>query len=297
MVACPFNPTINAALRIVGQILANGRFDSFEGNRGAMKKAQLIGIAIAGVCGVGAFIGMQKLTSKPQVVHREVRTNLAEVLVARADMGLGSISSESSFRCQGWPQDAVPQGAVLCRGAATTQEFVGRIARAPILAGEPITKHKLIKAGEGGVLASILTEGRRAISTKITEDTAVGRLILPNDHVDVFLIRRLRSKGGGGEEHTSELLFSNVRILAIGQRLESKEGQKGIEGNTATLELSPNQAEKLALAKSMGDITLALRSIADFKRNDDAEDGDRQRRSETVRVLRYGQKSKAAGMN
>lgn len=258
-----------------------------------MKKAQLIGIAIAGVCGVGAFVGMQKLTSKPQVVQREVRTNIAEVLVARADMGLGSIASESSFRCQGWPQEAVPQGAVICRSASTTKELVGHIARAPILANEPITRVKMIKPGEGGVLASILPEGMRAISTKITEDTGVGRLILPNDHVDVYLIRRARAKGG--DEHTSELLFSNVRVLAIGQRLETKEGQKGVEGNTATLELSPLQSEKLALAKSMGDITLALRSIADFPRDgrSGAADGER-RQSETVRILRYGQKSRAS---
>jgi len=261
-----------------------------------MKKAQIIGMAIAGICGVGAFIGMQKLVAKPQVVQREIKTNLDEVLVARADIGLGAIATDSSFRCQGWPQEAVPLGAIKCRGAATAKELVGHIARAPILANEPITRNKLIKSGEGGVLASILPEGMRAISTKITEDTGVGRLILPNDHVDVYLIRRQRTKGGG-DDHTSEMLFSNVRVLAIGQRLETKEGQKGAEGNTATLELSPLQSEKLALAKSMGDITLALRSIADFKRDGKrAEDGE-QRRNETVRILRYGQKSRASGIN
>ena len=261
-----------------------------------MKKAQIIGMAIAGICGVGAFIGMQKLIAKPQVVQREIKTNLDEVLVARADLGLGAIATDSSFRCQGWPQEAVPLGAIKCRGAATAKELVGHIARAPILANEPITRNKLIKSGEGGVLASILPEGMRAISTKITEDTGVGRLILPNDHVDVYLIRRQRTKGGG-DDHTSEMLFSNVRVLAIGQRLETKEGQKGAEGNTATLELSPLQSEKLALAKSMGDITLALRSIADFKRDGKrAEDGE-QRCNETVRILRYGQKSRASGIN
>ena len=261
-----------------------------------MKKAQILGIAIAGICGVGAFIGMQKLTAKPQVVQREVKTNLSAVLVARRDMGLGAIATDSSFRCQGWPQEAVPQGAIICRGATTAKELSGHIARAPILANEPITRNKLIKSGEGGVLASILPEGMRAISTKITEDSGVGRLILPNDHVDVYLIRRLRTKGGG-DEHASEMLFSNVRVLAIGQRLETKEGQKGAEGNTATLELSPLQSEKLALAKSMGDITLALRSIADFKRDGSrAADGE-LRRNETVRILRYGQKSRASGIN
>lgn len=259
-----------------------------------MKKAQVIGVGIAAVCGIGAFIGMKQLTTKPQVVQREVRTSLAEVLVARNEIGLGSVSTDSSFRCQGWPQDAVPTGAIVCRGPGTMREYAGRIARAPILANEPITPHKLIKAGSGGVLASILPEGMRAISTKITEDTGVGRLILPNDHVDVYLIRRTRTKSGG-DEFSSELLFGNIRVLAIGQRLETKEGQKGAEGNTATLELRPVQAEKLALSKSMGDITLALRSIADM-RSDEGEEKE-VRRSDSVRMMRYGNKSKASGTN
>lgn len=260
-----------------------------------MKKAQIIGIAIAGVCGVGAFIGMKSIVNKPQVVQKEVRTNLAEVLVAANDIGLGAVSTASSFRCQAWPQEAVPQGAIVCRGSATMNEHAGRIARAPIMRGEPITRAKLIKAGEGGVLASILPEGMRAISTKITEDTAVGKLILPNDHVDVFLIRRIRQKSGG-DEHVSERLFTNVRVLAIGQRIETKEGQKGVDGNTATLELTPLQAEKLALSKSMGDISLALRSIADFKPTGTGPK-DEPRRGEAVKIIRYGNKTRSSGGN
>jgi pilus assembly protein CpaB len=141
----------------------------------------------------------------------------------------------------------------------------------------------------------------RAISTKISEESAVGRLILPNDHVDVILIRRLRSKGGA-EEHVSDTLFRNVRILAIGQRIEVKEGQKNAEGNTATLELTPRQAELLALAKSMGEISLALRSVADFEKggqqsNEAAELNKNQNRGNAIKVLRYGVKSRAYGVN
>src|SRR5690606_12874931 len=126
------------------------------------------------------------------------------------------------------------------------EHFKGAIARAPLIAGEPITENKLIKPGTGGVLAAILPSGMRAVSTKISEHTAAGKLILPNDHVDVILIRRTR----GGEGHTSEILFRNVRVLAIGQQIEAREGKKGSEGNVATLELTPGQAEQLALANA-----------------------------------------------
>jgi pilus assembly protein CpaB len=176
----------------------------------------------------------------------------------------------------------------------------GAIARAPILAGEPITRNKLIKAGEGGVLAAILPGGMRAISTRIKEETAVGRLILPNDHVDVILTRRLRGVNGQ-EQHVSDTLFRNVRVLAIGQQLETKEGKKSTEGsaNTATLELTPRQAETLALANSMGEISLSLRSIADADPSGPGTGGDglNNERSTGVRVLKYGVPTRAYGVN
>ena len=270
-----------------------------------MKRAQLIGIAIAGVCGLGAFFLMKSIVTKPREIQKEVHTNSAEVLVARADMGHGTLATEASFRWQGWPQDAVPPGAVTrSSGGNPLKDFAGGIARTPIMAGEPITKTKVVKAGEGSVLASILPQGKRAISTKITDDSAVGKMILPNDHVDVILARRVRNRAGG-EEHVSDTLFRNIRVLAIGQQLEAKEGKKGAEGTTATLELLPAQAEMLAYAKSSGgEISLALRSIADFNRDTDG-DADlkpskknaRQDRGDNVKVLRYGVKTRSYGVN
>ena len=125
---------------------------------------------------------------------------------------------------------------------------------------------KLVKAGEGGVLAAILPAGMRAISTRIKEETGVGRLILPNDRVDVILTR---ARGrAGGDEFDSDTLFRNIRVLAIGQLIEAKDGKKLAEGNTATLELTPPQAQRLAAANSEGEISLSLRSIADMETKD-----------------------------
>lgn len=263
-----------------------------------MKRAQILGVAIAGACALGAGLLMRGIVNKPRQIEKAVQVNTTEVLVAKTDMGLGHIATEASFRWQSWPSDAVPAGAIRRSGSAM-REFNGAIARAPILAGEPITKSKLVKSGEGGVLASILPQGMRAISTKISEESAVGRLILPNDHVDVILIRRLRGKGA--EEHVSDTLFRNIRVLAIGQRIEVKEGQKNAEGNTATLEMTPRQAELLALAKTMGEISLSLRSVADFEKNGQAQsEADvlkSGQRGNAIKMLRYGVKSRAYGVN
>lgn len=265
-----------------------------------MKKAQLIGIAIAGVCAVGAFVGMRSIVNKPApvVMQREVNTSTVEVLVAKADIGLGAITSSGSFRWQQWPQDNLSSGLIVKRGGSADPmtQFAGAVAKAPIMAGEPITKAKLIKAGEGGVLAAILPAGKRAISTKIAEDTAVGRLILPNDHVDVIHVRRVRGRNGQDTQET-ETIFRNIRVLAIGQLIETKEGKKHAEGNTATLELTPAQAERLALAKSSGEIALTLRSVADLKADTNADEPESKSGAKhSVRVMRYGIPGRASGL-
>lgn len=267
-----------------------------------MKKSQLIGIAIAGFAGLAAFVLMKAVVNKPQQIPKEVQKalNTTEVLVARSDIPLGEVVSDGHFRWQTWPVEAVtPAFITKTQGMKAQRDLAGRIARAPFLAGEPITSHKLIAPGSGGVLAAILSPGMRAISTKIRdEEKAVGRLILPNDHVDVILIRRMRGKGGQ-ETFVSDTLFTNVRILAIGQQIETKDGKKSADGSTATLELSPSQAERLALGNQMGDLTLVLRSIADLKQGDGPTDGTdiNSKRGNAIHILRYGTRSRAYGVN
>lgn len=268
-----------------------------------MKRAQLIGLSIAGIAGVAAFVVMKGIVNKPQPTKKvEVEVNATEVLVARTEIGLGQVANESHFRWQKWPSEATsPSFITKAQGMGKMRELTGAIARAPILAGEPITSNKLIKPGQGGVLAAILPAGMRAISVKIKEETAAGRLILPNDRVDVILIRKLRGRSGS-EEHVSDTLFRNVRVLALGQQIETKEGKKAADGsaNTATLELDSRQSELLALATAMGDISLSLRSIADLNAGVDGPTSGEalnKERAGSIRVLRYGVKSRAYGVN
>jgi pilus assembly protein CpaB len=266
-----------------------------------VKRAQLIGITVAGGAGLLAFVLMRSIVVGPSAPTQvAVPVNATEVLVARRNIPLGEVTKDTDFRWQTWPADAVtPSFITQSEGDDGMKIVAGAIARSPMLEGEPVTRQKLIKPGEGGVLAAILPSGMRAISTRIKEETAAGRLILPNDRVDVILTRRVRSQSGQ-DEFVADTLFYNVRVLAVGQEIDTKEGKKSAEGSaaTATLELSPTQAEMLARANSSGEISLSLRSVVD---GDPSGKGPtsalNDQRSSVVRVLRYGVPMRAYGVN
>lgn len=258
-----------------------------------MNRAQLLGIAIAGVCGLGAFVGVRSLVEQPQtVVREEVSTNVSQVLVARADIPLGNTITPDSFRWQDWPVNALGPNYIQRNARPNAiKDLVGAVARAPMLPGEPVTPLKIVKSGDGGVLAAILPKGMRAISTRIREETGVGRLILPNDRVDVLLSTKTRNRSGN-EESSTETLFQNVRVLAIGQLIEARDGKKLAEGNTATLELTPQQAEQLAAANARGEISFALRSIADIQASGPQGPQPVDVRTESsIRMWKYGRPS------
>lgn len=252
-----------------------------------MNRAQLLGLGIAGFCGLAAFLGVRSLIDKPAtVVREEVTVKAAQVLVARRDMALGDVVGPDGLRWQEWPEASLNKEFIQrkARPEAIT-DLAGSLARTPLLAGEPITPSKIVKLGEGGVLSAILPSGMRAISTRIKEETGAGRMILPNDRVDVIVVERKRNKIGG-EEFATEVLFENVRVLAIGQMIEARDGKKLAEGNTATLELTPSQAETLAAANARGEITFSLRSLADVQVGDKVS--SRSRSDTAIKVLRYG---------
>lgn len=266
-----------------------------------MKRAQVIGFSVATAAAVLAYYVASSFMRPPATVTVEKQVDSTEVLVAGADIAVGQIVNEGNFRWMPWPVAAVSRGYITKHdGAATMHELSGSVARSALLAGEPITAQKLIKAGQGGVLAAILPQGMRAISTKIKAETAAGSLILPNDHVDVILIRRVRGRSGQ-DDNVVDTLFRNVRVIAIGQQIETKEGKKSADNSatTATLELTPRQAEMMALANAMGEITLSLRSVADLSSDPERAGGldFNKQRNNSVRVMRYGTASRVYGVN
>ena len=162
--------------------------------------------------------------------------------------------------------------------------------RAPVMAGEPLRDSKVVIGKGAGFMAAILPHGMRAISLDVAPDTGAGGFILPNDHVDVVLTRRDKAaeKMSGIEKYVSETILRNVRVLAVDQSVEEKDGQKVVVGKTATIELDPRQAETLALSRQLGTLSLTLRSLLDSQ-SPTPEGGDEDDRSgRAINTVRYG---------
>ena len=255
-----------------------------------MNPARIIVLVIAVVAGGIAALLAGRSDQQPATSAPVAPLETTEVLVAGADIALGSTVSAANLSWQTWP--AATAGSNFVRKSDrpdAVNQLGGSIARAQFSAGEPIREAKLIKGNGGGYMAAILPAGMRAISVEISPETGAGGFILPNDHVDVVLSRRDRAaeRRAGTEVYTSEIILSNVRVLAVGQTIEEKDGQRVAEGKTATLELSPRQVETLALSRQIGTLSLALRSLVDFSSTDNSAEDDGKSRS-SINVVRFG---------
>jgi pilus assembly protein CpaB len=255
-----------------------------------MNIARIVVLIIALSAGAVAAYLASGTDNKPPPSEQVVQPQTVDVLVAKSDIGLGQTVTPNDLQWQSWP--ASTAGSTFIRRSdrpdATTQ-LAGSIARAPFIAGEPIREAKLVKADGSGFMAAILPTGMRAISTEISPETGAGGFILPNDRVDVLLTRRLKNPDpkAPGDIVFSEVLLSNVRVLAIDQAPKEKEGQNSVVGKTVTLELKPEQVPTLAFGRQAGVLSLALRSIADANQIEIGSD-DAKRQRGSVNVVRYG---------
>ncbi|WP_409432513.1 Flp pilus assembly protein CpaB [Litorimonas sp. RW-G-Af-16] len=195
------------------------------------------------------------------------------VLAASEDLGLGARVGSSSLRWIDWPEEALNPSLVTetNRPDATT-ELENSIVRSPITEGEPINLNKLVQAGDSGVMAALLSPGMRAVTTRISVDTAAGGFIQPGDRVDVILRQSFRieqskadkDKGGIRQERLvlANTVLENVKVLAIDQEYSvTAENEAYVIGSTATFELNQEDAELLQEAAGAGDISLTLRGM------------------------------------
>ncbi len=256
-----------------------------------MNRARIVVLAIAvGAGGVAAYLASGS-DNKPQPAAPQAQLPTVDVLVAKADIGLGQTVTPGDMIWQTWPTESASTTFIRRseRPEATT-ELTGSIARSPFIAGEPIREPKLVKANGSGFMAAILPTGMRAISTEISPETGAGGFILPNDRVDVILSKREKDAAlpNSPDVVRSEIILSNIRVLAIDQAPKEKDGQNAVVGKTVTLELKPEQAETLARARQTGTLQLALRSIADVNMVENRTDDQATRRGQTINVIRYG---------
>jgi pilus assembly protein CpaB len=254
-----------------------------------MKPARIIVLVIALAAGAIAALLAGRSDQEAPAPAPVAQIETVEVLVANNDIGVGTKMSAQEMRWQTWPTaSANAQFIRKNERPEAIEQLSGSITRQTFVAGEPIRESRLIKAAGSGYLAAILPEGMRAIAMDVSPESGAGGFILPNDHVDVILTRRDKEaeKAAGVEVHAADIILSNVRVLAIDQTVEEKNGQRVVIGKTATLELTPSQSETLQRAKQMGNLSLALRSIADFEGKPVSD--EKQDKRGGINMVRFG---------
>jgi pilus assembly protein CpaB len=232
-----------------------------------MKTARLVVLGIAVVAGGGAALLAGRSEAPPPVAAVSAPAiDTVDVLVAKKDVNIGQVIQAPDMGWLAWPASSInPLFLRRNERPDAIEQLAGSIVRVPIASGEPLREGKLIKAKGSGYMAAILPEGMRAVSTEISPETGAGGFILPNDRVDVILSRRDKEaeRLTGVESMVAETLLRDVRVLAIDQTVEEKNGQRVVVGKTATLEVTSRQAESLAMGRLMGTLSLALRSLVD----------------------------------
>lgn len=254
-----------------------------------MNTARIVVLAIAAGAGLTALY-LASGSDKPAPTEPVAQLPTVDVLVAKSDIGLGQTVKPDDLQWQTWPAATASNNFMRKDNKADAiRDVAGAIARAPFIAGEPIRDAKLVKADGSGFMAAILPAGMRAVSTEISPETGAGGFILPNDRVDVLLSKREKNLDRGGPDVVnSEVILTNVRVLAIDQAPKEKDGTNALVGKTVTLELKPEQTETLARARQSGTLSLALRSIVDVNAVEVRTDDQSNKRGDTINVIRYG---------
>lgn len=194
-----------------------------------------------------------------------------EVLVAAENLGTGIMLQARHWRWQKWPEDNMSGSYISYNpkeddkddDQVKEDELLGSVVRRAIAEGQPIVPGAIVKPGDRGFLAAILEPGKRAMSINVTASTSGAGLIIPGDHVDVILTHRFSVATADGKKRNhraSETILRNIRTLAIDQKINSNQTEPQL-GRTVTLEVTPKQAEVLALASDLGTVSLSLRGI------------------------------------
>jgi pilus assembly protein CpaB len=194
----------------------------------------------------------------------------ALVLVAKQEVATGTFIKPELLTWQQWPEDGIRDG-YLVKGKSTEKDLEGAVVRTRLYAGEPITRDRVVQPGEQGFLAAVLEPGKRAVAVPVDATRGVGGFVFPGDLVDVILTIKTTvditveaNQGERKEKETryfGETLLTNVRVLGIDQTVDNTDGMAKV-AKTATLEVTPKQAEKVAIALDLGFLSLSLHSLA-----------------------------------
>lgn len=265
-----------------------------------MQRVLVLGVA-AIAAGGAAFLARGLLGGgTAPVVAAPPQISTTEVLVASDNLQPGTALNATKVHWQRWPRGNVDSTFITVDQAPNLDAAVkGTVVRAPLLNGQPISNTAIVHADAASFMSASLSPGMRALSFAISTDTGAGGFILPNDRVDVVLTQKLSDNP---PHYRASTILENVRVLAMDQTFKEDKDQKVVLAKTATVELTPDEAELLARSQATGTISLALRALGDSNPENSIAVASNSRmkpksngESADVTVIRYGVDHAAAG--
>jgi pilus assembly protein CpaB len=261
-----------------------------------MNPARIAIILVAGVAAICLALIVRNIAGKPQqappavVATQAPSPPMTRVLVAKVDLGVGQTLTQDNMAWQAWPAATVNTayvtdgviataptatagainkakatvGDIATGGGPKMQALMGAIVREAIYAGEPITSRKIVRSGDSSYMAVRLPEGTRALSLPLSVESGAGGFIEPGDRIDLLSTHADPNHTGGGNAMVTETVLSNVLVLAIDQHTDTPKAGQAQPGATITLEVPEFAVPNVARARTVGGLTMALRSYADI---------------------------------
>ena len=230
-----------------------------------LRSILLIGLAVI-MAGATAMLARSLLSEPAQSTQAPApvaEKTALRILVAATALPVGKLVAREDIAWQSWPDDRI-HDSYLVEGKSNPDALVGHVVRYAIAAGMPVTRENLVAPGERGFLAAALTPGMRAVTVPVNTVTGIAGFVFPGDRVDLIVNHRVED-ASRQKRLASETVVRNLRVLAVDDRTAAGNGADGTPepkpGKTVTLEVTPRTAEKVALAQSLGTLSLALRSL------------------------------------
>ncbi len=257
-----------------------------------MRLRDIVGLVIALLLAIGiAFltrIFLTKEEKQKEKAEAQQAIELNKILVAGKNLKEGDIIHLGDLKWESWPVLAM-EPTFIKQGILDIQSLTGSVVRTHITRGEPVLSDYLIKPGEKGILAALISPGMRAISIDVTAQSVSSGLIAPGDHVDV--IQSKSGQGPGGVPIVeSRTIVKNVKVLAVDLELASTHEKPKTTPKVVTLEVTPAQAEKISAAAKEGAVSLSLKSIKKGKVYEETPAKEEQEapHKENLIILRRG---------
>ena len=262
----------------------------------------LVLLVALGAAGMAALLLGGVFGKKNQAVAAAgPQVQMTEVLVAARDLDIGTAITADDLKWQKWPNDAVAGGYMTKDANPQALEgMIGAVSRTTVFSGEPITDTRLVRAESSNFMAASLQPGMRAVSVEIREETGAGGFIKPNDRVDVILTAEAGNADDGMKRARTRTLLQNIRVMAVGQTFRDSAGATENSGETqqtaktATLEVSPAEAELLQQGGEIGKLSLALRGLSGADKpvvelRVPSGSMGRERGTSAITIIRYGE--------